>query len=151
MHITKCFFVLYLLITIIICNSCKKDESEYEGNWEGTTSQDLPISFKVDEKGCVELEVSVRVIHPGVNISLKSYYGCVEKGKKFNGKIIPVMNTDTVVEGLGDISISFSSANEAKGTIKETQNLSYYIMSGDTKITAGDTYLEDISFTATKE
>tara|TARA_B110000003_G_C16422624_1_gene446833 strand:+ start:255 stop:632 length:378 start_codon:yes stop_codon:yes gene_type:complete len=50
----KLFYIL--LTTSIIFSSCSKD-SEYEGEWIGLIEDGEPISFRVDEDGCLNGEM----------------------------------------------------------------------------------------------
>lgn len=49
----KLFYLL--LTTSIIISSCSKD-SEYEGEWIGLIEDGEPLSFRVDEDGCLDGE-----------------------------------------------------------------------------------------------
>jgi len=149
MRKTLCFITI-LLVAICMFYSCEKDPTgssyEYEGNWEGTTSQDLPVSFHVSSDGFID-ELDVTLDCDTYNEQL-SGTGKIEND---SCKIIISNQGNINKEYMStDLEIIFDSAKIVRGYIDHTWKDRFSNSNGST-ITVGYTVKNTVYFTAYKE
>ena len=129
-------------------SSCFEENNLYEGTWEGTTSQGLPISFEVNMYGSITLHVTVSCSYPSTHDEYLGGNGIVIDNTA--NIFIKNWNNEEEVEVGTDLLMTFTSKDKATGSIdSELYNYSY--ISGSTLVTGSTTLFPKITFFVNKD
>jgi hypothetical protein len=146
----KLYFIsIAFSLVIIVFNSCEKESFKYEGTWEGTTSQDLPISIDVGGNS-FDLYYSIRLSVPESHEESCGRGGCWIDGNVSEVELSSLNCRYCEAKFYTKLHLTFLSSNNAKGKIDSYEGQYSYI-SGSTYYVSTTTYFPDITFTLNKK